>query len=499
MENAGAIRADRAVRNASVVALQRSLIILSGVLTATLVPRAFGPQVYGRYALVSSMAIWFSIMSEMGLAPILARFIPESLAANDRDNLQRLFDNVLAAQLTSALAAGVVFTVFTRLWLQDLDGWVLLLGGGMVAVRGTAGLLAQFLAALNEAGQAALGETTRQWLAVIVPLLGFRAAGLRGAVLGLLLAEFVVIALVVWLVRRHVRHWRPRLEPGYLRTYMAFGLTMLVSEAASTAYSASPSIVLRLVARDYAQIGYYELSAKVYTTLAVAMMQFTSAFSPLMVAFFAQGRRDAVFSWAERLLKWMAIFGSCAVFAALLLGETVIPWLVGRDYRPVAYVLIPQLVSLLGLALTTTARTMSIIHKQPRIALMGISLRLILFWLLGIVLSSRWGALGTALAQVVSGLAQALVMTWVVRRFAPYSLRPPLAAMGLAAVFLPLVAFRGAWTTNLGLFLIFALGYGVLVLRSGLVRWNEFQVAWRMVRSGGGSRLSGQPGPEQLL
>jgi O-antigen/teichoic acid export membrane protein len=54
-ESAGA-EASSALRNASWVIAQRVLQIAVGVIFALLVPRLMGPQVFGQYALVTSVS-----------------------------------------------------------------------------------------------------------------------------------------------------------------------------------------------------------------------------------------------------------------------------------------------------------------------------------------------------------------------------------------------------------------------------------------------------------
>ena len=55
------------VRNASLILLQRGAQTVGGVGFALLVPRLMGPEQYGRYALVTSVAFWLALVSGLGL------------------------------------------------------------------------------------------------------------------------------------------------------------------------------------------------------------------------------------------------------------------------------------------------------------------------------------------------------------------------------------------------------------------------------------------------
>jgi O-antigen/teichoic acid export membrane protein len=57
------------VRNAGLLIIQRGSIVISGLVFAALVPRLMGPQIYGQYTLLTSLALWIAIGSALGISP----------------------------------------------------------------------------------------------------------------------------------------------------------------------------------------------------------------------------------------------------------------------------------------------------------------------------------------------------------------------------------------------------------------------------------------------
>lgn len=67
--------ARQTVRNAGWLVAQRGLHVLTATLVAMLVPRLMGPGVFGRYALLTSVSMWFAMLSGLDAVSLMTRTV----------------------------------------------------------------------------------------------------------------------------------------------------------------------------------------------------------------------------------------------------------------------------------------------------------------------------------------------------------------------------------------------------------------------------------------
>jgi O-antigen/teichoic acid export membrane protein len=130
------------LRGAGLLVLQRVGHVLGALLSAVLVPRLMGPDMFGRYALLSSLAGRLTMMSGLGLRDVIGRYAPVLVAAGDWPGLRRLFSQLLAVRVISGAALMVVYLVLGLAWLREFDGLVIVAAALTVPVGAAAGALA---------------------------------------------------------------------------------------------------------------------------------------------------------------------------------------------------------------------------------------------------------------------------------------------------------------------------------------------------------------------
>jgi O-antigen/teichoic acid export membrane protein len=101
--NTMASDAQTTVRNAGGILVQRALHAGSGLVFAILVPRFMGPDIYGRYSLLTSLSIWFLLFSSFNLTDVIGRYVPELVLRSDRSRLQALWSDLLTLRLTTGV------------------------------------------------------------------------------------------------------------------------------------------------------------------------------------------------------------------------------------------------------------------------------------------------------------------------------------------------------------------------------------------------------------
>jgi O-antigen/teichoic acid export membrane protein len=487
--------AQTTVRNAGLILVQRGIHAASGLVFALLVPRLMGPDIYGRFSLLTSLSIWFLLFSSLSLTDVIGRYVPEFLLRHDESGLRGFWGDLLTVRLATAVLAAGAYLALTVVWLRDLDVSLLVLMAGMVFVRAIGELVFAAFLGYNQASRWQVGETVRQWLSLGLLLPGFYLGGLRGGMLSLLLTEFVVLALGVWGIRSYLTWPGLHLDVRGSTAYLRFGLVVFASDVLNTAVGASGETLVRAITGDYVQVGYFGLAWRVFTTMAMAIPQLAMAFVPLLATWRAQGQTRVLTQWTERLLKYLAFGGVLAASGMVFLADDLVPVVLGAEYQPVAGNLVWLSLTLVPLAVGHIARLVATVYVQPRVAVAASAVRLLAFWLLGVPLVGRLGSLGSSIAMLGASLLYAAYFAQRMGRVLPYSLRKTALAVVIGALFLPLAWLKSSWQVNVCLYGIFMVGYCGLLLLGRIVSRGEVVELWQAVTSKGGA-LKGAAGEQ---
>jgi O-antigen/teichoic acid export membrane protein len=440
-----------------------------------------GPGIYGRYSLLSSLSIWFLLFSGLRLTDVIARYVPEMILRDDRKGVHQLWSDLFTVRLASGVTAASVFLAVTVLWLRDLDVIVLGTMAGMILVRAIADLLFAAFLGLNRAAHWQVGETVRQWLSVGLVVVGFRLTGLRGAVLGLLLTEFAVLALGIYWIRAHLPWPALHLDVRRSLPYLQVGLVFFASSLFHTALGASAETLVRAITGDYAQVGYFGSAWRVFITMALAIPQLSSAFIPLLTVLHTRGNTKLLQLWLERLLKYLAIGGMLASFGALLLAQDVLPVVLGTEYRPAAGNLVWLTLTLVPMALGEAASLVAVVYVKPWAALRAAAIHLVAFSILAVPFVARFGSLGSSFAMFVAWVLYAAWLTWRLRMVLRYSLREFAIVVGVGLLFLPLALLRSSWLVNACLFSLYVVGHLSVLLLTRVVTREEPTELWQAI------------------
>jgi O-antigen/teichoic acid export membrane protein len=468
------------LRNVWFLATQRGFYFIIAFLFALLVPRMMGPKIFGQYALVTSLALWFTVLSTTGFTQVIGRFVPH-LALSDQEAMQRFLGTLLAWRLAAGILAATLYVVFGLLWLHELDFLVLVIMAGIVFIRAVSTLIFAIFLGLNKAALWGLGENMRGWISLTFLLAGFYLAGLRGACLGLLFAELALLALALQWARPYLCRPGFWLDRGAMASYFRFGLIFFASQLLQAAFNNGGEALVRAVSGDYIQVSYYGLSFSIFIAIALIISQFTMAFAPMLGILLSQGDTEAVNMWAEKLVKWFAMGGVVVFFSILLLGDDLVSLVLGGAYRPVAASLLPMMLSLFAQALINVGCLLALIFDRPRQALYTSGIGLIAFCILGIPSIARWGSLGGCIAMLAASVLSAVYLTFRMREVARYSLAKYAVVIGLGSLFLPLWWVRSSWLSNVALYAAFVIAYGALLFLLRVITPNEIAAGWRAI------------------
>ncbi|HSO75187.1 MAG TPA: hypothetical protein VLU47_10140, partial [Blastocatellia bacterium] len=109
-----------AVKNAGWLMAQRGLHVVAATLFAVVLPRLMGPETFGRYALMTSISLWFAMFSGMSSAQMMGRFGPEFAMQEGNEHIQKFFGNLLVVRLGTGFVASALYLLWTALWFREL-------------------------------------------------------------------------------------------------------------------------------------------------------------------------------------------------------------------------------------------------------------------------------------------------------------------------------------------------------------------------------------------
>jgi O-antigen/teichoic acid export membrane protein len=442
-----------------------------------------GPSDYGRYALVTSLYLWFAWGSDLGFTQIMGRYVPNFMLQGEKEKLQKLFSNLLAVSLVSGALCACFYLVFTALWLTDLNLILLITMAATLLFRAGVHPFFSLFLGLNQAARWGMGEILRHWFILVWVIIGFYLGGLRGALLGLLLTELIVLSIGVWWGKPYFSWRELRLDMRYLAPYLQFGFIFLIFNLLSSAFQYSGEVLVRLFYPDYVQVGYFGLANNVYLTISIVIPQFTIAFAPLMITLQAQGKTESVRQWIERLLNGLTVGGMFVVFGVLLLGKNLVPLVLGAAYQPVAANLFPLSLTLWVQVLSSVAVLLTLVYNHPKTAVMSAFIRLAALWIFGPFLIAKWGSLGGCFAVLLASAVYAGYLTWRMKGVITYSIRKWASIIALGFIFLPLLWLQSSWLINALLYAVFVAGYCAVLLLLRLVTFSEVTALGRAFRS----------------
>lgn len=464
-----------AIRNVSVLVFLRGLILAGGVATALLIPRTLGPAIYGRYDLVTMLTFWFSMLGGLGMGQVLSRQTPQLLHEGATDKLRALVGSLLALRVLTSVVVAMLYLLVTRLWLRDLSWAILIPLSLAVFLRGPASYCYSIFLGQGRIARWAVPEVIRQWGSVVFALPCFLFAGLRGAVIGFLLAETTIFLVALTGLRQSIPFSKLRVDRRVLRDSLAIGLAFYSTDLVGSGIERSGAVLLRIVTHDYAQVGLFGVSQQIFMSAVLSTSQLTSSFVPLITVLRTSGEGDELRLWLGRMVKWLAVAGTLAFLASLVLGKDVVPMVLGRAYASVAPNLIVFTAALLFLPLTSVCSVVALTHDRPSLLLKSALLRLVCLWGAGVPLVARWGSLGACVAYLVSMIAQAAYLGWVNRQVMGTAIRRWVLVVSAGLALAPVALLRASLPVNLLCYLAVVGVYLGVLHRFGAISLRELR------------------------
>ncbi len=481
---ASGAEAHAALRNAGWVVAQRGLQIAIGALFALLVPRLMGPLVFGQYALITSVSLWFALLSGLGAVSMMTRSVPTLVARGDFGGLQKLVSGLVTLRFATGFITGVGYLVLTTIWLRDIDAVALGFMAAAVFIRTPSNVCFALFLGLNQAGRWGMGELLRRSLTLVFVVLGFNLAGLRGACAGWFAANTFVLFIGLWMGRDHLRWsamWPDRhFMAPFLRTGVYFaGGNILLTISQRTGES-----LVHLTTHDFTQVGYFGVAYGMFAAGTQALWHVAVAFAPLLIFWNERGDTATSAVWTERLLAWLTVAAMAGVIAVVFIGDMAVTWLLGAEFLPAASSFVPLSIAFVAVAVSSVGRLQTLVADRPGVSATAAGVELATFWIAGWLLATGAGSVGACVAVLAGAMMNAGYLAWALRRERPYSHKPAVQAALLGLPVLPLVWFAESPILDVALLIVALAGYAALLLGTRVVTIAELGGLVRSLRRG---------------
>jgi len=474
-------------RNAGWLVVQRGVHVATAAAFGLLVPRLMGPESFGRYALLTSVSMWFAMLSGLGAVSLMTRVVPQFAAAGDTSGIRKLMTNLLALRASTGVLTGLAYFAIIAALAGDLDRVAAGLIAAAVFCRAVGNICFSLFLGLNRAARWGLGDLARKVLTLGGVVVGYPIAGLRGACAGFLAANIVVLIAGLIGARPYIRWSAIDFRREYLGPFLKIGTSFAAGNLLLALAQRSGETIVRLASDDYAQVGFFGVAYSAYLTGAYVLWQGSVAFAPLLVTLQHRDDAAAVSLWLGRLLKWMMVGAALVALATALVADDVVPRLLGAAFMPAATSFRPLAASIFMLAIGCVGRLGALVADRPWLSAGAAGAELAICVGAGLLLSPRFGSTGMACAILLGTAAYAAVITWRTRDVVGYSPRAAIHAAALVAPCLLLAFFRGGPLWNVALLGVAAAGYLALLHWRGVITVGELRALREVAR---GSRQS---------
>lgn len=375
--------------------------------------RILGPEQFGIYAFVFALMQMSVSIGRGGLPNMLVRELALSSAEDDRDARRR---HLQLGWMVAVPLSALIASIF-------MCGLLPMLTSGMalppsVAAFGALYIAAMILVGMIEAtlrgsGRILIGQVAeflvRPGLHLLIIICATAWVSARELDLSWVLGAATVAAgsalafcLFVYVRVFEMHSFSERLEkpPAFLRSFFTLSGTVWVA-----ALNAHVNLVLLGILGANAELGVYQVAVQLTTLMALGLMAVNASVAPEMSRLMAgagQGNKDRLQRLASRSCEISLAFGVplCAVY--VLFGSQLIPFIFSAQfsgaYEPTIILAFGQVVNIVFGSIATLLNS----SHQEHVVLRAIILATIANVLLCFTLIPAFGAIGAAIASVVS-------------------------------------------------------------------------------------------------
>ena len=429
------------------------------------VPRMMGAETYGIFAFLISLVTMIGSMVNLGVGDTFGRFIPALQAENKPGLVEKFVSNFLVLKtLVTLVTVAVVTPVLFRLYAGDINWPMFAILAAIVIIVDWESVVYSLLFGQNRLLAFSVREPLRRALSLGLILWLFPQFGLLGALGSTLLVEISMLVLGCYWTRHTLRHTRLRIDTGFLRPYIKFGLNVYLIWFLLNVWQRLGNVLVERLTGEPSQIAYFDIANQFFLIIISITVMVINSLIPIFSSFQASGNTEKIQLWSRRIVKYMTIVNVMVVAGVIFLGEDLIPFLIGRDFEAVTPNLLILCFGLFPSVLIQFGFVQAVVRSRPQQFLFALFASLIVFIGLSLFLVPRYQSEGCSMATVLSYFFMATVLLYPMRSEVKPLLVDSLRAVAPGILMLALLPLKGSLVENILLTVAYLSSYGALLL-----------------------------------
>jgi len=407
---------------AGLVGLGNILGTVFKYISTFLIQYAFGAGIYGIYTLATSLVNLVSSVFNLGLDDAMVRYVAIYRAKKKATSLQGLTIFCTSLAGIAGLVGALLLLFFTpSLMTLDMSLHVKSFSGRnslaqvVPVLQMMAPLVPLFSMQIVWVGGLrgfkafkwrVLAANILQPVALILLLLGvisfFPKFGIYGVAIALLVSTGFSVVLNLFFLFRQVSRVATAGSKEYeVREWLGFASLNFLTTIVDTVLDSIDTILLAVFSIPFIQIGQYGAALRYSIFISVPLLSLNNVFAPTIAELHSKGERRKLASMFKVVTKWTIAF-SLPIFLVVTLFSPYLLGLSGRDFVPAWPLLIAFATGGLINAGTGAVGYMLLMTGHNKLSFINSLVAVATNIGLGIVLTPRYGAMGTAIS---TGLA----------------------------------------------------------------------------------------------
>ena len=394
-----------------VVMIWKFVEYVSLSLFAIVVPRAMGPDLYGRFAALLSFIGLLTMINGLGVLVMFGRFVPEYRVRGERLKIQVLFTQTFVVRVLFAILLGIVFLLFFPRLLPEVSTFTVMVGAWAFFLSASAAIFYQFFYGLNDLGKWLCQDSLLKILLLIGMLILEGTHSLDRAALALFLIQLGFFLLGVFWTRTYFMFSKMNFDFSFLYEHLRFGLLFYSANLLLMVVWRAGEIVILFFSGKNTEVAYFNIANLIAMTVTVLISQLASMMNPSLTTLHISGKDRQAEEWLGYSLKYLTIASFSFLIAIHTLGTWGVKMVWGDEYLPVVSNLKILTLGLLAVPLIRTGISLAILHKQPNKVFWATATALAIFILVASFIVPHRGSYGASVA-IALALWSAGVITY---------------------------------------------------------------------------------------
>lgn len=386
-----------------------------GFIASVIIARLLLPYEFGLYSFAFTVIVFFSIFSDFGLNSTLVRFGSNYITKKSYGKLRALFYMLLKYKLILILITSAILILFSNsisvfVFNKPEAGIIVFLSGFVLLLEAISEFFRAFLSAAKNfkaiSALIILNKILRFVLPLLFILLGLKAVG---AVIGLGIADIIIIFIVLFVFKQYVPLIRKAKVEVNKKSLIKFSFWVFIASVSLTVFSTIDLFMISIL-RPIEDIGFYKI-AHTWTFTIVNIIPI-SAF--VLYPYFSGSRnKEQSNIMFFDSLKYISIMAFPIAFLLSAFSGPIINIFYTEAFAAAGPTLMILGFSVVALLISSFMVGFYSGMKRPDIPTKIVSTSLVINIILNIFLIPMLGIIGAAIATLISRIFEVGSMLFI--------------------------------------------------------------------------------------